>query len=388
MGNYRFRLSDMMPNAWFYKLKDMGNKGRKSHTNSRSMKKCYPTTRTSPSAPPEPSTPPSPEPKQDLLPRRGSYYISSRVETEKFPNSPFHLQASDTHFLIDLPRRSKRRSRRKGSKASHTTKLVTSSLSAGCGCRVWKSEAVTDFPEASLESPSCDRHHRIHGRGNDLHKPLISNKIEFDGFDGVASWSHSCSFWVTTSATDIIIELGTRSSISRKLEKVGDCTMVSEHRIPRTLTKPAKKEAGAVKLDNADMHAKQGVYHSGCSVEEQSKSAVKKSPPGLHRLRMRESSPRLVSNRVQQVQRNRKSSDLAMTAKGLRESFAIIISSSDPQRDFRESMVEMIVENNIRASKDLEELLACYLSLNSKEYHGVIVKVFEQIWFDLTNIRL
>ncbi|EHA8591922.1 transcription repressor OFP3 [Cocos nucifera] len=367
----------------------MGNKGRKSQTNSRSMKKCYPTTRTSPSAPQKPSTsaPPSPEPKQDLLPRRGSYYISSRVETEKFPDSPFDLQASDTHFLIDLPRRSKRRSRRKASKPSHTTKLVTSSVSAGCSCRVWNSEAVTDFPAASLESTPCDRHHCIHGRGNDLHKPIISNKIDFDGFDGVASWSRSCSFWVTTSATDIIIELGTKSSISRNLGKVRDCTMVSEHGIPRILTKPAKKEAGAVKLDNADMHAKEAVYHNGCSVKEQSKSAVKRSPPGLHRLRMRDSSPRLVSNKVQ-VQRSRKSSELAITAKGLRESFAIIISSSDPQRDFRESMVEMIVENNIRASKDLEELLACYLSLNSKEYHDVIVNVFEQIWFALTNITL
>ncbi|KAJ6913382.1 DUF623 domain containing protein [Populus alba x Populus x berolinensis] len=51
-------------------------------------------------------------------------------------------------------------------------------------------------------------------------------------------------------------------------------------------------------------------------------------------------------------------------------------------------MVEMIVENNIKASKDLEDLLACYLSLNSDEYHDLIIKVFEQIWFDLTDIKL
>jgi uncharacterized protein (TIGR01568 family) len=51
-------------------------------------------------------------------------------------------------------------------------------------------------------------------------------------------------------------------------------------------------------------------------------------------------------------------------------------------------MVEMIVENNIRGSKDLEDLLACYLSLNSKEYHYIIVKAFEQIWFDMTDLHL
>lgn len=62
--------------------------------------------------------------------------------------------------------------------------------------------------------------------------------------------------------------------------------------------------------------------------------------------------------------------------------------SADPQRDFRESMVEMIMENNIRGSKDLEDLLACYLQLNSDEYHEVIIKAFKQIWFDLADIRL
>ncbi|KAM7264420.1 hypothetical protein ACFE04_002103 [Oxalis oulophora] len=50
-------------------------------------------------------------------------------------------------------------------------------------------------------------------------------------------------------------------------------------------------------------------------------------------------------------------------------SFAVVKYSYDPHRDFKESMLEMIVHNNIRASKDLEDLLACYLSLNSHQYH-------------------
>ena len=62
--------------------------------------------------------------------------------------------------------------------------------------------------------------------------------------------------------------------------------------------------------------------------------------------------------------------------------------SADPQKDFRESMVEMILENNIKGSKDLEDLLACYLQLNSDEYHGIIIKVFKQIWFDLAGVNL
>ncbi|KAG1338135.1 transcription repressor OFP1 [Cocos nucifera] len=367
----------------------MGNRGRKRQTISHSMRS-YPA-RTSPPTPPKPLTTPSPPPKQGFLPSRASYYISSRVETEKLPNSPFHPKTSDTHFPVDPPRRSKRRSGGKAIKPPPTTKLVTSSISAGCSCRVRKSEAVTDCTAAATKGPQCHRDHCIFGDDDDHHKSIISNKVESDGFDGVASWSHSSSCRVTSSATDIIIDMGTKSSITRKGDEVNGCTMVSELQLPPILTKPGKKEAEADQLDDGNKDAKQEIYHNGSSLKGQNKSPVKKSSPGLHRLRMRANSPKLVSKRVQ-VQRGRKSGGSAMTAtmqkKGLQQSFAIIKSSSDPQRDFRDSMMEMIVENNIRSSKDLEELLACYLSLNSNEYHDLIVKVFEQIWFDLTNIRL
>ncbi|CAI9298849.1 unnamed protein product [Lactuca saligna] len=68
--------------------------------------------------------------------------------------------------------------------------------------------------------------------------------------------------------------------------------------------------------------------------------------------------------------------------KKLSSSRCIVKSSFDPQKDLKESMLEMILENNIRESKDLEKLLACYLSWNSNEYHDMIVKAFEQIWLN------
>lgn len=70
------------------------------------------------------------------------------------------------------------------------------------------------------------------------------------------------------------------------------------------------------------------------------------------------------------------------------ESMAVVKVSIDPRRDFKESMVEMIMENDIKSSKDLEDLLACYLSLNSNEYHDLIIKVFKEIWFECSDIRL
>ncbi|CAH1418692.1 unnamed protein product [Lactuca virosa] len=74
--------------------------------------------------------------------------------------------------------------------------------------------------------------------------------------------------------------------------------------------------------------------------------------------------------------------------RSLSESMAVVKTSVDPGRDFKESMVEMIMQNNMKSSKDLEDLLACYLLLNSDDYHDLIIKVFKQIWFESTDIRL
>eukprot|EP01018_Ginkgo_biloba_P037549 Gb_24942 [translate_table: standard] len=68
------------------------------------------------------------------------------------------------------------------------------------------------------------------------------------------------------------------------------------------------------------------------------------------------------------------------------ESFAIVKCSYDPHKDFRESMVEMIVENDIHHFQDLQELLHCYISLNSEEYHHVIFEAFEQVRSDFFDL--
>ncbi|KAK4419991.1 Transcription repressor OFP8 [Sesamum alatum] len=63
----------------------------------------------------------------------------------------------------------------------------------------------------------------------------------------------------------------------------------------------------------------------------------------------------------------------------IEECYAVEKSSSDPRSDFRESMVEMIVEKQMFAAEDLERLLLCFLSLNSVSYHGIIFDVFSEI---------
>ncbi|EOA14359.1 hypothetical protein CARUB_v10027544mg [Capsella rubella] len=89
-------------------------------------------------------------------------------------------------------------------------------------------------------------------------------------------------------------------------------------------------------------------------------------------IRIRANSPKIVRKKTRTPK------------KGIAKSFAIVVSSVDPEKDFRDSMVEMILENKMREERDLEDLLACYLSLNSNEYHDVIIKAFEKTWFHLT----
>ena len=57
--------------------------------------------------------------------------------------------------------------------------------------------------------------------------------------------------------------------------------------------------------------------------------------------------------------------------------------SYDPRKDFRESMVEMITANRIQEPKDLRSLLNHYVSMNSEEYHGIILEVFHEVCTNL-----
>uniref|UniRef100_A0A0E0DPY7 Transcription repressor n=1 Tax=Oryza meridionalis TaxID=40149 RepID=A0A0E0DPY7_9ORYZ len=63
--------------------------------------------------------------------------------------------------------------------------------------------------------------------------------------------------------------------------------------------------------------------------------------------------------------------------------FAVVKASKEPARDFRESMVEMVVKNGMRSPEDLLELLECYLSLNAREHHGVIMEAFRGVWVEI-----
>ncbi|CAB4287079.1 unnamed protein product [Prunus armeniaca] len=69
------------------------------------------------------------------------------------------------------------------------------------------------------------------------------------------------------------------------------------------------------------------------------------------------------------------------------ESVAVEKDSGDPYLDFRHSMLQMILENEIYAKDDLRELLNCFLQLNAPCNHGIIIRVFTEIWNAVFTVR-
>ncbi|XP_004494234.1 uncharacterized protein [Cicer arietinum] len=69
------------------------------------------------------------------------------------------------------------------------------------------------------------------------------------------------------------------------------------------------------------------------------------------------------------------------------EGVAVEKDSEDPYLDFRSSMLQMILENEIYSKDDLRELLNCFLQLNAPYHHGVIVRAFTEIWNGVFSMR-
>ncbi|MCO5553803.1 hypothetical protein L7F22_007329 [Adiantum nelumboides] len=60
--------------------------------------------------------------------------------------------------------------------------------------------------------------------------------------------------------------------------------------------------------------------------------------------------------------------------------FAVAKKSQNPFEDFRDSMVEMVLQKQMHKSSELEELLQSFLCLNSLEHHELIVQAFSEVW--------
>ncbi|KAH7680742.1 Ovate protein family C-terminal protein [Dioscorea alata] len=69
------------------------------------------------------------------------------------------------------------------------------------------------------------------------------------------------------------------------------------------------------------------------------------------------------------------------------ESVAVVKESEDPYLDFRDSMVVMIVEKEIYAWEELEELLHCFIALNAPHHHALIRRAFADVCREVFSPR-
>ncbi|KAK3007039.1 hypothetical protein RJ639_016658 [Escallonia herrerae] len=68
-------------------------------------------------------------------------------------------------------------------------------------------------------------------------------------------------------------------------------------------------------------------------------------------------------------------------------SVAVVKDSDDPYVDFRQSMLQMILEKGIYSKGDLQKLLILFLQLNSPSHHQIIVQAFVEIWNGMIESR-
>ncbi|XP_061367376.1 transcription repressor OFP4-like [Gastrolobium bilobum] len=382
MGNNKFKLSDMIPNAWFYKLKDMSRSRKRNGSHVMKSKVSSPTT------------------SQRSLSRYSHYFSTEPTRAGKLYNTPIHTKDLDIPFT-DSPRRSSKRRARRKTIYKPSPNVVSSSFVASSSydsTNNWTKPYQIQSPDydvSSIESSSESDHHEY-----------VYSESECDSFsvpdllNGIAS---NCSCRVSSSTNDIIIDMN-NETFPGNSEKLDGFDTISQLGLAPILTKPMKfddKVIEATELRSSteldELHADQS-FSIKISKEESSRTQRRRKSSHIARkpssnstgIKLRVNSPKLASRKIQACARRSVSSSASKASRNtdFPDGFAVVKSSYDPQSDFKESMVEMIVENNIRASKDLEDLLARYLSLNSREYHDLIVKAFEQIWFDMAQLRM
>lgn len=359
MGIYKFRLSEMIPNAWFHKLRDMerARSSRHHHKNPSSKPKKQQPPNTAAAA----AATTVNHDDHHSLPRK-SYYFTRDLHPDQ--NFQDHSQPH-SHFPHDPPRdippkRDPKPVHCSFAHANPPPDDVTSDV----------------FPAAVLPQPlPTTQEFR-------LDRLLVAESPPLDKTTSCTSSSSStCSNGVNSiSGSDTIIRVDHYSFDKEPKKPHSKQDSFSQLQLPPIVTKP--------KFMHRNSSAKQ--EESIISAKEQRKTGPRRRSsanyshsPGV---KLKTKSPRLLAKIKLEGHTRRSSPAAALNPTRFGNSFAVVKSSSDPARDFRESMVEMIVENNIEGSKDLEELLTCYLSLNSNEYHHVIVDVFKQIWFDLSDM--
>ncbi|MED6143364.1 hypothetical protein PIB30_005636 [Stylosanthes scabra] len=408
MGNNKFRFSDMIPNAWFYKLKDMSKSRKRNgshHHHNHVLKNKSNSKVTSPTASQRSHPRCSNYLPNEPFIRAGKLYDTKIHNSKDFfgGNIPFPFTDSSSPRMSS----SKRRSRRKTIYKPSPTVVVSSSNST------FMANSNFDSAHNNLQSPDYDASSVESSSGSDDDfNEYVYSESECDSFsvpDLLNGIDSNCSCRVSSSTNDIIIDMN-NEHFKGNMGKKDGLETISQLGLAPIMTKSERFDDKVIEFEAAEFRRSSSEFDDELQGDESlnAKSSIEEINGRAHRrrksghisrrpptnsptgIRLRVNSSKLASRKIQAYARKSVSSNGSKASRnaGFPDGFAVVKSSFDPQSDFRDSMLEMIIENNIRASKDLEDLLACYLSLNSTEFHDLIVKAFEQIWFEFAQLRM
>ncbi|KAL8168074.1 hypothetical protein V2J09_009573 [Rumex salicifolius] len=314
MGTHKFKLSNITPNALFYKLKQMrNNNNNKSIKNSKATTNLDQASNEAAAAISIPTSTSSPL-QATISQSRKSYHIKSSVDP------PMKLKPS--------------RKRRPTTKSSAACSCATAAVHS-----VRSKSTTTTTSSSSIDNLSLPPEARC-----------------FDRMIALSSTSCNCS------SNSLVADFDDDD------DDEDDAVLIG---VDRLSLAPNTEDTAISKIDLPPIKTEHKKFSD--LVEEIGPRKQRRSP--VRRTSASSGSPRVESHGG----RRKSEPHRRHVREKSSESMAVVKSSTDPERDFRESMVEMIVENEIRAAKDLEELLACYLSLNSVEYHRLIIQAFKQI---------
>lgn len=291
----------------------------------------------------------------DIMPHSWLYKLKgiSRSSRKHLPSSPKHLSSSDASSSRKL-----RDTLRLSSPVHHPQASSSSPSKSSFKRKIKRKTVYKPSPRLKLSSSSLNSNVSLTSSRNHRSKSSSANAIVLEPSDPAVGSSSdrvsSPSVQNCGPESHCLIDMKIKDDHSvRKLDDVSQDPSPSENLSP-VLVETVKEPP----------------------FEIRTQQKLKKPKAGI----------RIRANSTKIARKKTKGRTSPESKKGTAESFAIVLTSVDPERDFRESMVEMIVENKIKEQKDLEDLLACYLSLNSSEYHDIIIKAFEKTWFHLTHL--
>ncbi|CAA0393822.1 unnamed protein product [Arabidopsis thaliana] len=174
--------------------------------------------------------------------------------------------------------------------------------------------------------------------------------------------------------------------INRAEEKAEKHNKQSQHqtkeaRVCRALccSNKARLSISSSSSVEADKSSRFSDHHGSLSslahymVQEKLEQMIRETQEATHQEKIRQ----------QKMRRRRRRSEGSISSTKFIVMMAMEKCSFDPRKDFRDSMVEMIVANKIKEADELRSLLEYYLSMNPREYRSAILEIFYEVCADL-----